>query len=115
MFYAYIKKFTLFSFIIIGSILFILAELLTLFKIKKIMSTLKFVISHDELKKLMESSETIHGAKKLIQLELTFDSSTGVVTPTLHAANLHKLADGTLQASTTAARKTCPNPPCTCC
>ena len=79
------------------------------------MSALKFVISHDELKKLMETSEHIEGAKKLIHLELSFDTSKGTVEPTLHASNLHKLPNGVLQASATAAVKTCPNPPCTCC
>ena len=76
---------------------------------------MKFVISHEALKKLMESAETIDGAKKLVQLEVDFDSSKGIIEPTLYAANLHKLADGTFQASASAKSPTCPNPPCNCC
>lgn len=79
------------------------------------MAAMKFVISHDELKKLMDSSEHIEGAKKLIQLEVDFDSSKGKIEPTLHVANLHKLANGTFQASASAKKPTCPNPPCGCC
>ena len=79
------------------------------------MSGLKFVISHDELKKLMDSAEAIDGAKKLIHLELDFDSSKGVIEPTLHASNLHKLADGKLHIASNSKVKGCPNPPCGCC
>ena len=79
------------------------------------MATLKFVISHDELKKLMDSSETIEGAKKLIQLEVDFETKNNVIEPTLVASNLLKLKTGEFQASTSTPAKTCPNPPCTCC
>jgi hypothetical protein len=79
------------------------------------MSAMKFVISHDELKKLMDSIENIPGAKKLIQLEVDFDSSNGRIEPTLHVSNLFKLADGKFQASASARKPACPNPPCICC
>ena len=79
------------------------------------MSALKFVISHDELKKMMDSAETIDGARKLVQLEVDFDSSKGRIEPTLVASNLHKLANGTLQQSASAKVPTCPSPPCACC
>ena len=80
------------------------------------MSTLKFVFSHDDLKNLMDSAESHEGGKKLVHFELSFDSSKGVVEPTLHSTNLHKLSNGTLQPSAlTASVKGCPNPPCSCC
>jgi hypothetical protein len=80
------------------------------------MATLKFVFSHDDLKQLMEKAESIDGAKKLLHFELDFDTNKGIVEPTLHATNLHKLANGTLQPSALGASgRGCPNPPCGCC
>ena len=78
------------------------------------MATMKFVISHDELQKIMDSAETIDGAKKLVQLEFNPAEVSVTGEATLHATNLLKLSSGIFQESGLK-KPTCPNPPCNCC
>ena len=78
------------------------------------MASMKFVISHDELKKIMDSAETIDGAKKLLQFEFNHAEASISGEATLHATNLLKLSSGIFQESGLK-KPTCPNPPCSCC
>ena len=72
---------------------------------------LKFVFNHDELKKFLNESETIEGAKKKLLLEVEFHTTNGFIEPKITATTMHVHPDNSITMGLSGGGGGCPYPP----